>query len=465
METATAENKKIKTSTSSCNNGTNKNAQVLENEIAWFSFVLDTRIKLYFCQECKYESIYDIKLPILKTNVSAYSQFIIENKLSFAERLILILSLIPHIRPQVLDIFFTENTNFSRPFSEFGGWKGTSHGGFLPTGETAAFILAGNDLGMRFEIQRILGAQALLIKKGVLKMRSINDSEPFLSSALEIQPEFLCEFTTGEKYMPEYNINFPAKAIHSPLSWNDLVLPSDVFDEIANIQAWIEHESNIMSGLGMHKVLKPGYRALFYGPPGTGKTLTTTLLGQNTGMDVFRIDLSMVISKYIGETEKNLAKVFEQAKNKNRILFFDEADALFGKRTATSSSNDRYANQEISYLLQKIEDFPGIVILASNLKSNIDDAFSRRFQSMIYFPIPDAEQRLQLWKNTFSQCKLNKDANLPLVAEKYKLSGGAIANIVRYCILQQLQDKKPNITNNNIIKGIEKELKKEGKTL
>ncbi len=117
-----------------------------------------------------------------------------------------------------------------------------------------------------------------------------------------------------------------------------------------------------------------------------GKSLTASLLGKSANMDVYRIDLSKVVSKYIGETEKNLSNIFDMAENKDWILFFDEADALFGKRTSASDSKDRYANQEVADLLQRIEDFPGIVILATNLKSNLDEAFARRFQSMIYFP-------------------------------------------------------------------------------
>lgn len=137
---------------------------------------------------------------------------------------------------------------------------------------------------------------------------------------------------------------------------------------------------------------------MFSGPPGTGKTLTAALLGKSTGRDVYRVDLSMVVSKYIGETEKNLSRVFDAASYKEWILFFDEGDALFGKRTEASSSNDRHANQLTGYLLQKIEDFPGTVIVATNLKSNMDEAFTRRFQNMVHFTIPGPEERLQLWK-------------------------------------------------------------------
>lgn len=195
--------------------------------------------------------------------------------------------------------------------------------------------------------------------------------------------------------------------------------------------------------LGLKRFLKPGYRALFYGPPGTGKTLAATLLGKKNDMDVYRVDLSMIVSKYIGETEKNLAKVFDMAENRNWILFFDEADALFGKRTSTNTSNDRHANQEVAYLLQRIEDFPGTVILATNLKSNIDEAFSRRFQSIIYFPMPDEELRAALWRSMLPKDWLGDDAEeLIATAAQTELSGGSIANVVRRCAVTLIKAQK-----------------------
>lgn len=220
-----------------------------------------------------------------------------------------------------------------------------------------------------------------------------------------------------------------------------------------------------MEEWGLEKTIKPGYRSLFYGPPGTGKALTATLIGASVGADVYRIDLSMVVSKYIGETEKNLANVFDQAHNKKWILFFDEADALFGKRTQATSSNDRYANQEVSYLLQRVEDFPGVVILATNVKANIDDAFARRFQTVVYFPMPDAAQRLRLWKGMLNgTCPVATDLELETLAEKYELSGGAITNVVRYGAIRALRRRGGVIAHADLVKGITPELMKEGRT-
>ena len=156
------------------------------------------------------------------------------------------------------------------------------------------------------------------------------------------------------------------------------------------------------------------------GASGSGKTFTATLLGTEVGRQVFSIDLSMVVSKYIGETEKNLSKVFELAENKDWILFFDEADALFGKRTNVKDAHDRYANQEVAFLLQRVENYPGLVILSTNLKTNIDEAFARRFQIMVRFNMPNAKERELLWRNTFSSsCKMEEELDLRRVAEDY----------------------------------------------
>ncbi|KAA3659556.1 MAG: ATP-binding protein, partial [Calditrichaeota bacterium] len=200
--------------------------------------------------------------------------------------------------------------------------------------------------------------------------------------------------------------------------------------------------------------------------PGTGKTMTACLLGKATNRYVYKIDLSMVVSKYIGETEKNLANVFEQAQHKGLILFFDEADALFGKRSESKNAHDRYANQEISFLLQRIETFDGIAILASNLRENLDSAFSRRFESIIYFPIPRAEERVQLWQKGFSgKAKFADDLDLKKIATDHTLSGGAIMNVIRYASLQALAQKDSIVTTKDVLQGIRKELVRNGENV
>lgn len=444
----------------------NANAAALEKEIAWFKAVLAARCDIYFCREGAMDDIRKLSPPDITAEPSEYARLVQEYGMGFDERLVIILALLPHIQPHVLDTFLLNNQDTARGFTEFGGWKGKGHSGFLPTCETAVFILAGENLAKRFEVMRLFQIDHYLSKQQIIRIEHGASGEPFLSAMLLMTVEYLNRLTLGRRDKPDYGTSFPAKLITTSLTWNDLVLNSEVMDEIENINTWLQHSQTILLQWNLGRNIKPGYRALFYGPPGTGKTLTATLIGLSIGIDVYRIDLSMIVSKYIGETEKNLANVFDQAINKNWILFFDEADALFGKRTQTSSSNDRYANQEISYLLQRVEDYPGVVILATNLKANIDEAFARRFQTSVHFAMPDADQRLRLWQGMFSNSRLlSSGADLIKLAESYELSGGAITNAVRYAAIQAIRMKRDEIFQDDLIKGVIKELLKEGRTL
>ena len=442
------------------------NAASLERESAWLVEVLEARIAHYFEDSSDPSPVARIDPPDLAGDPSEFAALVTRYDMSFDERVVFILALLPHIRPQALDLLFVRNKNLDRGFAEFGGRKGDAHGGFLPTLETAAFLLAGHDLEKRFEIISLFDRDHFFTKDRVLLIEHPGTAEPFFSAALSVSSETLNLVTTGVRHRPDYSIRFPAKLTTTELHWGDLVVEPPVLEEVTRIKTWLEHADTIMNEWGLRRSLKAGYRSLFYGPPGTGKTLTATLIGASVGADVYRIDLSMVVSKYIGETEKNLANVFDQAENKNWILFFDEADALFGKRTQTTNSNDRHANQEISYLLQRVEDFPGLVILATNLKANIDEAFARRFQSVVFFPMPDEELRLRLWRGIVgSGCRLDADVDLPKVARDHELSGGAITNVVRYGAIKALQYGRDSIRMEDLIEGIRKELRKEGRTL
>jgi SpoVK/Ycf46/Vps4 family AAA+-type ATPase len=235
--------------------------------------------------------------------------------------------------------------------------------------------------------------------------------------------------------------------------------------QIGEIAAWIEHGPTLMHDWGMHRVLRPGYRSLFYGPPGTGKTMTAALLGVSTGRPVYKIDLALVVSKYIGETEKNLARVFDQAQSRGWILFFDEADALFGKRGESKDAHDRYANQEVAFLLQRIETFDGIAILASNNRDNIDEAFARRFESIIHFPLPRAEERRELWRKSLpAMAQLADDVDLDALSRDHELTGGAIVNAVRFAALASLAGGSRPIGRAHLLQAIRREYAKEGRS-
>jgi hypothetical protein len=442
------------------------NARDLELELDWFGNVLEKRLENHFKGETSAWDFYKCTPPDLSERDSFYSRFVTNCELTLPERLVIILALIPHIRPQKLDLFWVRNENTERGFTEFGGLRGVNHSGFIPTGETAAFIIAADNLEQRFQLNHLFEADHPFAKHKILTLSPVATGEPFLSGALTISSEYLYWFITGIERKPNYNSEFPAHLIETKLSWDNLVLPAYTLDQLSEINDWINYGDTLLVDWGMNQKLKPGFTSLFYGPPGTGKTFSACLLGKQCNCDVYRIDLSLIISKYIGETEKNLAKIFDMAEHKRWILFFDEADALFGKRTKVTDSHDRYANQEVSYLLQRIEDFNGVVILASNLKTNIDAAFTRRFQSMISFPMPKYAERLRIWKNAFSpRATLDKNIDFTKIAESHEISGGTIMNVVRFASLRTLTRNSTLIRAADIEEGIRRELHKEGRML
>ena len=355
--------------------------------------------------------------------------------------------------------------NHIRTFTQAGGLKGKFHSGFLPTLETVFFLLAGMEMSKRIQILNYyFGEDSVFIKEDILRIEVKEATEPVGAGQLVMSNEYLEYLTTGKSYKPSYADNFPAHLLTTELEWKDLFLENETLDEIQNLETWLVHQQKIMYDLKLKKHLKLGYRALFYGSSGTGKTLTATLLGKNLGLDVYRVDLSMISSKWIGETTKNLARLFDMAENKYWILFFDEAEGLFGKRSQTiNSSTDAHYNQEVGYLLQRIENYNGLVILATNLLDNIDTAFMRRFQSLVHFPVPSTAQQLALWKNIFAEgLSLSSNVNLQKLAKNYTLTASNITNILRYATIKTLQKatKTNKITMQTLTEGIEKELRK-----
>lgn len=449
-------------------------SQELEEELQWFSKVLSYRFKHYLGQELDEEisGIEGIQAPERNQSTTNFGKWIQQHQPSWMERVAIALCLAVELRPDLLDIFFIKNANYDRAFSEFGGYVPTGQSPFFPTVESLLFLLAGSDLEKRLQALQTLSPEAVLQKGNILKFRPLSSSSRWESNMVELSPEKKSEWILGHPYRPDFSATFPANRLTTSRSENDLVLSKSTLRKLEGIQNWMSHEEKLMNQWKMRGRLRPGIRALFHGPPGTGKTMAATLLGKKTGRDVYRIDLSLMISKYIGETEKNLSNVFHQAEHKDWILFFDEADALFGKRTEIKSAHDRYANQEVAYLLQRIEQFDGVVILATNFRSNLDEAFSRRFESIIHFPMPNSAQRLQLWKQSFPASGTNVPplekalANrLPEIAQRYSLSGGSIMNIVRFATLRTAAHDLDAIRLQDVMEGIRGEFEKEGRNL
>jgi SpoVK/Ycf46/Vps4 family AAA+-type ATPase len=223
-----------------------------------------------------------------------------------------------------------------------------------------------------------------------------------------------------------------AQKIEPRYGFSDIVLPEDALRQLEEICQRVALRGRVMDEWGFEQKLSlgKGVSALFAGPSGTGKTMAAEIIARELGLDLYRIDLAAVVSKYIGETEKNLSRIFEAAESANAILFFDEADALFGKRSEVHDAHDRYANLEISYLLQKMDQFEGVAVLATNLAQNLDEAFIRRLAFTVHFPLPDEDSRRRIWQGIWPrQTPLDPGLDPGYLAARFKLSGGNIKNI------------------------------------
>ncbi|WP_299441100.1 ATP-binding protein [uncultured Aquimarina sp.] len=431
-----------------------------DSKLSFLREVIEYRLKDNYTSEIPVFPKFD---TIVSDN-SLFSTFVRKKQLSLEEVITLLLAIVPHISPNFFTTIISDFLPNGGELPEFGGVKGKNHRGIIPTGETVQFIIGGNNIQKRIQLTEMFYEDHLFRREGVLYLDMIPTGEPRMSGRLTMDEEYIELFTTGKILKPTMSKDFPAERIDTELDWDDLVLQSKTLQQIKEIETWLNYNDIVLNDWNMKSRIKPGYRILFSGPPGTGKTLTATLLGKFTGKDVYRIDLSMIVSKYIGETEKNLSKLFDKAKNKSWILFFDEADAIFGKRTNVRDAHDKYANQEVSYLLQRIEAHPGLVILASNFKNNIDTAFTRRFQSIIEFENPSYKERLSLWKkNLPDKIALDKSVSLEEVSKKYALTGANIINIVQYICLKTIASKHESILLETMLEGIKKEYLKEGK--
>ncbi len=263
----------------------------------------------------------------------------------------------------------------------------------------------------------------------------------------------------------QQNLGSLARKLVSRYTWDDIVLPHAQASTLHLMCTTVRQRPVVYGEWGFDRKLSlgKGLIALFAGPSGTGKTMAAEIIANELRLDLFKIDLSAVVSKYIGETEKNLERIFAEAERMDAILFFDEADALFGKRSETKDAHDRYANIEIAYLLQRTEEYSGLVILASNIKKNVDEAFVRRLHFMVDFPFPEEPERLEIWRRTFpKQAPCADDLDLPFMARKFKMAGGNIRNVILTAAFLAAEEKA-RIAMRHLIRGAGYEFQKMGK--
>ena len=435
----------------------------LQRSFQQFEAVLEHRLRSQFQQDISVGVLLAPFDPVPHDD-TPFGRFVREQHLDRESQLLLLLAFAPSLRPDFFDRLLQKVLPGAGDYPQFGGARGRQHRGFLPTGDTALFLLAGDDLEARARWQTLLSGDHPLVQKGIVYLEEPMDGDPPMSGRLRLDNDYAERFISGKVRSPRLSMRFPAQRLETALEWDDIVLPARTMAEIRELENWIRNGDVLMTDWNMRHKLRPGCRALFFGPPGTGKTLTATVLGKMTGRQVYKVDLSMVISKYIGETEKNLAGLFDRAEHKDWILFFDEADALFGKRTQVRDAHDRYANQEVSFLLQRIETYNGLVILASNLASHVDESFARRFELLVHFPMPRQNERHLIWKKGLPRAaSLEAGVDLAQIAARYELSGGMIMNVIRHASLQAISRGEWVLRQQDVIDGIRREYTKENR--
>jgi SpoVK/Ycf46/Vps4 family AAA+-type ATPase len=310
-----------------------------------------------------------------------------------------------------------------------------------------------HELGSRFRLSPALARAALEQAEN----RRLMDPEP--------QPLTLSDVSAACRERSRQRIGDLAVKVPPHARWEDLVLPEERIAHLREIcsQAGYRHRVHDSWGFGARLGHGKGLSVLFTGPPGTGKTMAAEVLAHDLDVDLYKVDLSGVVSKYVGETEKNLGRIFSEAQAADAILFFDEADALYGKRTEVSDAHDRYANIETSYLLQRMEEYEGMVILATNLRQNLDDAFTRRIRFVVEFPFPEAESRRRIWKALFPhQAPVSSDVEFAALAKELPVTGGSIKNIVLNAAFLAAADGGV-IGRQHILRGARREFEKIGK--
>ena len=387
----------------------------------------------------------------------AYADFTMQYSLGREERLLILLSILPYLDPEFLLPLKSE----SNPFCLV---QCSKTGVILPTGETFFRLFAARNIQARLDAHKFLGTEHLFYRKSVIDIGEVNEGVPRHFGVIKLTRTYQELFLYNKHIRPRFSPEFPAHLLETNLEWNDLIINPVTADKVNEIKAFLDHGDTLRDTWGLKKHMKPGYRCLFYGPSGTGKTLAASLLGKHIGREVYRVDISSVISKYIGETAKNLNSLFNTAEDKNWILFFDEGDALFGKRVDTSQSEDKnshFANQDIAYLLQRIETYNGLVIVASNFRKNMDEAFSRRFQNIVHFDLLNQELSKKYWETNLPlNVTMNAGIDLEQIVKRYPLSPASIINVINRVCLKTIRKGSTEISNADLELCIKDELYK-----
>jgi hypothetical protein len=400
-------------------------------------------------------------LPVLAIE-SPISKIVAENNLNYADRVLLLLALAGRQMPEKLAVIFKQvKDNYQSAL--FGGHA--TEGGlcFIPTLKTAIYLLAG-DTNERAYYSAYFNKKNTLFLKEILILKNTSQSQYSTDFEVCINEQFLNTLLFGEMPRLDGDTGFGATLIETKKPFDEIILSEKTRSELEYVLKFIRSKDELFKAKEVQQNFEENYIVVFKGLPGTGKTVTAKSIGQKFGLPVYKVNLAAVVSKYVGATEKKLDRIFNRLHGQNCILFFDEADALFGKRTEVNNSNDRYANQQTALLLEKIEAFKGIVILASNIHDIeivLDMAFQRRISLVVDFEFPERAERQLLWEKTIP-ANFNYDETVLRKAVEYQLTGASIKNIVFESLILATDLKTKTLTWAILEPNMRREFKKTG---
>lgn len=418
---------------------------ILSAELDWLCKVINERIAYYLKETKEYtleNYLQDTSLenrswkeeeelldpPTLGEQMlwHQYAMFIRKHELNMEERLIVLMSLAIYLKPNFYHIFLKNPWLVERAKLH----RTSGDKCLLPTVETALFILAGDDITERTRVMYYFETEHFFYRHSVLDITPTEPNEPDTFGLLSLSLSYRSLFIYNIYKTPRYSHRFPATFMETNLQWSDLVLSQNTALQIDELKIALNQDEYFRS-LRSGKHMRKGLRILFYGEPGTGKTLTATLLGKELNMPVIRVEISGVQSKYIGETNERLESLFNTAENKNWILFIDEGDAILGQRSQSDQGESTaHANDTVAFLLQRIESYNGIIVVATNFIQNLDKAYERRFDINARFHTLSKQQQYQFWLKLIpEEYPLDKPQMLLGLLDQYGFSPAEICNV------------------------------------
>jgi AAA+ superfamily predicted ATPase len=431
----------------------NPNSDCIANELIWLSQRIRESVDPSL-------DVQNASPPSVNEN-TAYGKLIRQYDFNEADRMLLNLALAANLSPEIL-----------HPLAMYSNDKiGAKHaGGFFRTGDTqyyptvrmAVFLLAGSNFSLRDKYSVQFHARHLLFTSGLVIAKERTDSSVFLGYEITFNDQFLGTILNGDEPRLDGEQGFPARRSTRKHNLADVVLADSTRTEIDKLRRFARNMKKLWS-MNQSQLYRSNFIGIFSGEPGTGKSHTAEAVGNELDLPVYKVNFAQMVSKYIGETEKNLEKVFDRFDKQTCILFFDEAESIFSKRTQVEDAHDQHANNLQSYLLQKVEEFNGILILATNMANperHFDKAFQRRIRLNVRFPFPDYPERIKLWERALAKPFYLAEGLLDNLAKHYQLTGGSIYNIVSDAVIMAMDAGTEEISFEMLEEVMKDEFKK-----